>query len=130
MELPIVATDIAGCRGLVREGVNGFLVPVKSVEPLADALEKLIIDNELRKRMGGAGRQIVLTEFDQIQVNTKTINIFHELLKLKYNSRQLLFKVVFDGFCRRKTSHLLLQLHDGALRCADHGAFPAPMGAR
>jgi glycosyltransferase involved in cell wall biosynthesis len=80
MELPIVATDIAGCRGLVRDGVNGFLVPVGSIETLADALEILISDSDLRTRMGGAGRQIVLAEFNQEQVNGKTINVFHELL--------------------------------------------------
>ena len=83
MELPLVATDIAGCRGLVEDGVNGYLVPVKSIEPLADALEKLAGDRDLRQRLGRAGRQIVLDEFDQEQVNSKTINIFHLLLKLK-----------------------------------------------
>ena len=74
MELPIVATDIAGCRGLVANGVSGFLVPVRSVEPLADALERLSSDVGLRQGMGRAGRQIVLAEFDEAQVNTKTIN--------------------------------------------------------
>ncbi len=82
MELPIVATDIAGCRGLVMDGVNGFLVPVKSVEPLADALQKLIVDFDLRQRMGRAGRQIVLASFDQQSVNTKTVDVYHELISV------------------------------------------------
>ena len=80
MELPIVATDIAGCRGLIMDGVNGFLVPVKSVEPLADALQKLIVDCDLRQRMGRAGRQIVLAGFDQQNVNTKTVDVYRELI--------------------------------------------------
>jgi glycosyltransferase involved in cell wall biosynthesis len=82
MELPIVTTDIAGCRGLVMDGVNGFLVPVKSVDPLATALHKLILDCDLRKRMGRAGRQIVLAGFDQQSVNTKNLDVYQELISV------------------------------------------------
>ena len=84
MELPIVATDIAGCRGLVVDGVNGFLVPGKSVKPLADAMEKLVADEGLRRRMGQEGRRIVCGEFDQQYVNSRTIEIYRELYSLHY----------------------------------------------
>jgi glycosyltransferase involved in cell wall biosynthesis len=55
---PIVTTDVPGCREVVIDGVNGFLVPNKSVKPLADAIEKLILDKELRIKMGKEGRKI------------------------------------------------------------------------
>ena len=78
MEKPIVATDIAGCRGLVIDGESGFLVPEKSVKPLAEAMERLAADSELRKRMGAAGRQIVLAEFDERIVIEKTLEVYGE----------------------------------------------------
>ena len=80
MEKPIVASDIAGCRGLVIDGVNGILVPVGESERLANALEKLILDPPLREKMGKNGRQVVLEEFDESIVIKKTQNIYRELL--------------------------------------------------
>ena len=41
--IPIVTTDAIGCRDCVEEGLNGFKVPVKSVIPLANAIEKLLL---------------------------------------------------------------------------------------
>jgi glycosyltransferase involved in cell wall biosynthesis len=79
MEKPIVATDIAGCRGLVEDGQNGFLVPVKDVAQLADAMDKLVADPEMRVRMGSTGRQIVLDEFDEQIVIEKTMGVYCEL---------------------------------------------------
>ena len=81
MEKPIVATDIAGCQGLVVDGENGFLVPVKSVEPLVDAIERLVLDPGLRSRFGKRGRQIVLAEFDERIVLDKAFSVYEELYK-------------------------------------------------
>lgn len=79
MTRPIVATDIAGCRGLVEDGVNGLLVPVKEVAALTVALEKLVRDPDLRRRFGLAGREIVLREFDEKIVLEKTFAVYAEL---------------------------------------------------
>jgi glycosyltransferase involved in cell wall biosynthesis len=62
--LPIVATDEPGCRGVVRDGENGLLVPVGAVPELAAALERLIADPALRARLGAAGRALAVSEFD------------------------------------------------------------------
>ena len=80
MAIPIVATDIAGCRGLVQDGVNGLLVQVKDATALAAALQRLIADRELRQIMGRAGREIVLAEFDEVIVLEKTLAIYRETL--------------------------------------------------
>ena len=50
--LPLVATDTVGCREVVIDGHNGYLVPIKNAEKLAVAIEKLILDIPLRKLMG------------------------------------------------------------------------------
>ncbi len=80
MGTPIVATDIAGCLGLVQDGVNGFLVPVQDATALAATLQRLIADRELRQVMGAAGRAIVVAEFDEEIVLEKTLAVYRELL--------------------------------------------------
>jgi len=79
MARPIVATDIAGCRGLVEDGVNGLLVPVKNADALMQALERLVQDADLRLRYGQSGREIVLREFDEKIVLDKTFAVYREL---------------------------------------------------
>lgn len=77
---PIVATDIAGCRGLVEDGVNGLLVPVKDADALAAALRRLAEDADLRERFGWAGRQIFEAGFSEELVLGKTLAVYRELL--------------------------------------------------
>jgi glycosyltransferase involved in cell wall biosynthesis len=65
MSIPIIATDIPGCREAVIDGSNGFLIPVKSVSSLVERL-KLLLDNQaLRKQIGRHGRELAEREFDQ-----------------------------------------------------------------
>ena len=59
MCLPVVATDIRGCRNLVIQGKTGFLIPPKNSEALTVALMKLINNNKLREKCGRAGRDYI-----------------------------------------------------------------------
>lgn len=61
--LPIVATAWRTVPEIVADGVTGFLVPVGDVVSLADRLEQLLLDPDLRERMGRAGRVKFETEF-------------------------------------------------------------------
>jgi glycosyltransferase involved in cell wall biosynthesis len=54
---PVVASAVGGLRDLVADGETGFLVPPGDVSALREALERLLGDPELRKRMGAAGRE-------------------------------------------------------------------------
>lgn len=69
MGRPIITTDAPGCRETVTNGVNGFLVPVKSVDGLVEAMEKFILDPSLIETMGKASRQLAETKFDVHAVN-------------------------------------------------------------
>ena len=78
--LPIVATDIPGCRGVVETDKSGFLVPVKDVVQLANAIQRLCADPQLRQRMGEKGREIILNGFSSEIVVTKTLEVYKQLL--------------------------------------------------
>jgi glycosyltransferase involved in cell wall biosynthesis len=78
---PIVATDIGGCRGLVEDGVNGLLVPVRDADALAVALRRLAQDAGLRERFGRAGRAIFAAGFSEELVLGKTLAVYGELLR-------------------------------------------------
>jgi glycosyltransferase involved in cell wall biosynthesis len=79
--LPIVTTDAPGCREIVVDGVNGFLVPVRDANSLALAIKRLHADPALRQSMGRAGREKVLREFDEQIVFEKTLAVYRELLE-------------------------------------------------
>lgn len=66
----IITTDAPGCRETVVDGDNGFLVEVKSVESLVEAIQKFINQPELIEKMGNRSREIALHKYDVHQVNT------------------------------------------------------------
>jgi glycosyltransferase involved in cell wall biosynthesis len=74
----IVTTDVPGCREVVKEGENGFLVENKNVAALAAAIEKLILDKPLRLRMGLASRKKAEEEFSLKSVIDKTFAIYEQ----------------------------------------------------
>lgn len=76
--LPIVTTDAPGCREVVRDGVNGFLVPVRDAAALAAALGKLIGDASLRRSMGEQSRVRAETEFGLETVIAQTLAVYRE----------------------------------------------------
>jgi glycosyltransferase involved in cell wall biosynthesis len=77
---PIVATDVPGCREIVRHDDNGLLVPAKDGRALAGALGRLIMDPALRERMGRRGREIAVQEFSLERVVTETLAVYRMLL--------------------------------------------------
>ncbi len=76
---PIVTTDTSGCREIVQEGLNGLLVPVGDELALANALEELIINSELRRKMGTEGRRMVEQEFSDQEIIAQTLAVYREL---------------------------------------------------
>lgn len=77
---PIVTTDTPGCREIVRDGENGFLVPARDSQALTNALRKLLFNPELRKHMGQKGRKLVEAEFSEEIVIQKTLAVYKDLL--------------------------------------------------
>lgn len=78
--IPAVTTDVPGCREVVLDGRNGFVVPLHDVDALTGAVLRLARDSELRQRMGEAGRQLVLDSLDQKIVFERTVDVYRALL--------------------------------------------------
>ncbi|MFQ5773404.1 MAG: glycosyltransferase family 4 protein [Kiloniellaceae bacterium] len=78
---PIVASDVPGCREIARAGDNALSVPIRDAEALARAIERLIADPDLRRRMGARGRSIAEAEFSVARVVRETLAVYNALLE-------------------------------------------------
>lgn len=77
---PLVATDMPGCREIVRPGVNGILVPPRDPAALADAVQALLRDPDRRREMGERSRRIAVEEFSEERVVAETLAIYDQML--------------------------------------------------
>lgn len=78
---PIITTQSIGCKDTVDDGVNGFLIAPKEVEPLVEKLRMLIDDAALRRKMGKASREKAERDFSLDVVIERHLNIYNELIK-------------------------------------------------
>jgi colanic acid/amylovoran biosynthesis glycosyltransferase len=78
--LPVLSTELSGIPELVENGITGILVTPRDSVSLADGMQRLLSDDQLRTKMGRKGREKVLRDFD-LKTNTA------KLTKLFYNSK-------------------------------------------
>ena len=76
MGKPLVTTDHPGCREAVKNGVNGFLIPVKDAVATAQAVEKLLRDDNMRRTMGRESRILAEAEFDIEKTAAQTLRVY------------------------------------------------------
>jgi glycosyltransferase involved in cell wall biosynthesis len=84
---PIVASDVPGCREVVRPGATGLLVPPRNIDKLAAALAALAGDPQRRAAMGRAGRALVECEFAEDIVAGETLAVYQAALREKAAQR-------------------------------------------
>jgi len=80
---PIIASDIEGYRGLITDGEQGLLFPKKDSDALANALEVLARDPELRRKLGGQGKRTA-EEFRWEVVAGRVENYYDTCLQAAY----------------------------------------------
>ena len=80
MGLPVIATDIRGCRQVVDDGVTGVLVRVKDADSLEGALRSLLGDSALRSTMGATAAQRARDRFDEREQIELTLATYRRLL--------------------------------------------------
>lgn len=75
----VVTTDVPGCRDAIDQNVTGFLVPVRDACALADQLQVLIENPELRQKMGAAGRELAMRAFAIEKIVEQHMDVYKEL---------------------------------------------------
>jgi glycosyltransferase involved in cell wall biosynthesis len=80
MGLPLVASDVRGCRQVVVDGETGYLFRVGDAEALAQSVSRLVADPALRTRVGAAARAKAVVDFDDRCVIATTLRTYDWLL--------------------------------------------------
>jgi glycosyltransferase involved in cell wall biosynthesis len=77
----LLATDVSGCREIVRNGHNGVLIsPTAEIEEWADALGILLVDIEKSVEMGLNGRRLVEAEFSDTRICRETLELYEDVI--------------------------------------------------
>ena len=80
MGKPLITTNAPGCREVVKDGYDGFLVPIKDVNALTEKIKILIENKELREKFGKNSREFIKKEFDVKIVVKKYLQVYHNLI--------------------------------------------------
>ena len=68
MGLPSIVTDINGCNEIVREGINGVIIPVRNEEALFLAMKNMLLNERERKSMAAKSREIIKSNFSRQEI--------------------------------------------------------------
>ncbi len=83
MGLPVITTDAPGCRETVMHEENGLLIPPRQVEPLIQALERMINSPKERQRMGRRSREIAEQRFSHRVIFQQYLDLYQELCQAR-----------------------------------------------
>ena len=83
MGLSLISTDMPGCREVVNDGQNGFLIPTRDSKTLASCISRLAAEPELRKQFGNASRELATQRFDIHPIANQIENIYSSTLVKK-----------------------------------------------
>jgi glycosyltransferase involved in cell wall biosynthesis len=80
---PIISFDIEGVREVVTEGENGFILPLRDVEGLAERINRLAVHRQQARQMGEQGRRLVTAEWDVETMIRRITDLYKHLLQRK-----------------------------------------------
>jgi len=80
--IPVVISNVDGLPEVVKDRHTGIIVPPNDSDAAATAIEKIMLDRELRLKMGAAGREFVLKWYDWDNSVTKMIKLYNQILKV------------------------------------------------
>ena len=81
MSKPMVVTNAGGMPEVVKDGINGFVVPVRDFELLGAKINTLLEDNRLRHRLGYTGRQMVESQYTKERVTKDTLSVYKKAIE-------------------------------------------------
>lgn len=80
MGLPSIVTDINGSREIIIEGENGLIVPPRTIQPLYDAMERMLSDKDILYCMAAKARSLIESRFERNFVQDCLINYYREII--------------------------------------------------
>lgn len=83
----LIATDVPGCRDVVTHDVTGLIVRVADAASLADAMERLVNDPQLIRRLGAQARVDIAARFDENKVISNTLETYRRLMSIHARDR-------------------------------------------
>lgn len=78
---PVIASNVSGISEIIKDNINGILVPPGSVSALSRVIKKLLSDEKLLERLGNNARKYIEEEYAPIKIAQKNIKIYEELLE-------------------------------------------------
>lgn len=75
---PMVVTEAGGMPEIIKDGIDGFIIPVKDFESLASRIIQLLASKQLRERLGYTGRQIVEQQYTKEAIADNTLNLYRK----------------------------------------------------
>ena len=94
--LPVVSTRSGGIPELIRDGITGVLADRADTHQLADALTRILINNEARSRMGDSGPRHVAELFSWDAVSKSYVSLYERLIDKTQSHNGSAYKVVLD----------------------------------
>ena len=91
--LPVITSNVTGCKEVIIKNKTGFLVQVKNVNSLVKKLILLIRDSKLRQKFGNEGRKFAIKNFDESLIIKQNLNIYNNLLKNEKNKQKKLILI-------------------------------------
>ncbi|MCL9971737.1 glycosyltransferase [Anoxybacillus kestanbolensis] len=82
-ELPVIVSNVGGLPEVVKDGETGFIVEPKNIQQLADRLYDLVINPELRMRLGKNGRNFVNSFYNWEENVERMETVYENLIKMK-----------------------------------------------
>lgn len=83
MSKPMIITNMGGMPEIIKDGINGFIVPVRDFEAVAAKICQLLEDVKLRERFGYTGRQMVESQYTKEKVTQETLGVYKKVLGIK-----------------------------------------------
>ncbi len=80
MSLPIITTDVPGCRDVIKNNYSGILVPLRDIKKLKFAIKNIIDNPKLAKQYGKNARKVIEKDFEVNYINNKILNIYEKYL--------------------------------------------------
>ena len=77
---PIIVTNAGGMPEIIKDGINGFVIPVRDFEVLASRITQLLEDKRLSQRLGYTGRQMVEAQYTKKEVTRQTLNVYRKAI--------------------------------------------------